>query len=84
MQRLTVKRYLTRRKQGGVHRYSTTAERRTVIRGFIERFVKRVLDGSPAPFVAYLAESGDLTQEQAAALRSIARELKDQAEEEGP
>jgi len=84
MQRLTGKRYLARRKQGGVHRYSTTAERRAVMREFIERFVKRVLDGSPAPFVAYLAESGDLTAEQAAALRAIARELRDQAEEEKP
>ncbi len=83
MQRLTGKGYLTRRKQAGVHRYSTTEERRAVITNLVEQFVNRVLDGSPLPFVAYLAESKELSEEQASTLGGIVRDLEGKAEEEG-
>ncbi len=83
MQRLTGKGYLTRRKQVGVHRYSTTEGRPAVIAGLIEQFVNRVLDGSPLPFVAYLAESKELNEEQASTLGGIVRDLEEKPEEEG-
>ena len=83
MQRLTGKGYLTRRKQAGVHRYSTTEGRPAVIAGLIEQFVNRVLDGSPLPFVAYLAESKELSEEQASTLGGIVRDLEEKPEEEG-
>ena len=76
MQRLRAKGYLTRRKREGVYRYSPTEERRTVIARLIARFVTDVLDGSALPFVAYLAESRGLTEEEAAALRGIVRDLE--------
>jgi hypothetical protein len=42
----------------------------------VGRFVDQVLDGSAAPFVAYLAGSKGLTREQAESLREIARDLE--------
>jgi len=82
MQRLHRKRFLRRRKRQGLHRYSTAEERSSVISGLIDQFVDRVLDGSTAPFIAYLAETGGLTREQSRALREIARSLERESGEE--
>ena len=76
MQRLHAKGLLTRRKGKGPFAYSTTRGRADVISALVGRFVDQVLDGSAAPFVAYLAGSKGLTAEQAEALRKIARELQ--------
>ncbi len=83
MQRLHAKGFLKRRKREGLFRYSTTEERREVISGLIAQFVNKVLDGSPLPFVAYLAETKGLSAEQVAALRKIARKLGKRSEGEG-
>ncbi len=42
----------------------------------ITKFVDNVLDGSPAPFVAYLTEAGDLTPKQRETLTAIVREVE--------
>ncbi|MFC1792921.1 BlaI/MecI/CopY family transcriptional regulator [Planctomycetota bacterium] len=76
MQRLHAKNYLKRRKVGGLYQYSPTEERGKVISKLISRFLDKVLDGSPAPFVAYLLETEDLSPKQIAALRKIAQELE--------
>ena len=77
MQRLRAKGFLTRRKQKGVFRYSTTGDREEVLSGLTEKFIDRVLDGSPLPFVAYLIERKQLTPEQVAELRELLGELED-------
>ena len=76
MQRLHAKGYLRRRKKDGVFRYSTTQGRKTVMSGLVGQFVDKVLDGSPLPFVAYLAEMKDLTPKQADRLHAILNELE--------
>ena len=76
MQRLHAKGFLKRRKRQGIYRYLTTAERGKVISGLVEQFVEKVLDGSALPFVAYLAETKGLRQEQVDALRAIAENLE--------
>jgi len=76
MQRLHGKEFLRRQKADGVYRYSTTEERGKVISGLIGQFVERVLDGSPLPFVAYLAKTEGLTREQVDALRAISENLE--------
>jgi len=81
MQRLHAKKFLKRRKQGGVYHYSTTRDRDQVLGGMVGRFVDRVLDGSALPFVSYLAGSKDLTPEQIETLRSIVRKLEKGEEE---
>lgn len=81
IQRLHAKGYLKRQKVEGVYRFRPTRSRREVMGSLIGQFVSRVLDGSPAPFLAYLAESGELTDEQVNQLREMAQEIERQEEE---
>ncbi len=75
MQRLHAKGFLKRRKVDGVFQYSSTQTRREVVSSLIRQFLDKVLDGSAAPFVTYLTETKDLSRQQVAALREIARQL---------
>lgn len=76
MARLTDKGFVKRRKLGRVYRYSAARQPQAVVQGLIRQFVEKVLDGSPAPFVAYLSEAEDLTDEEVESLREIARSLE--------
>ena len=76
MQRLHAKKFLKRRKVGGLYQYSPTEERGKVISKLIGQFLDKVLDGSPAPFVAYLMETEDLSPKQISALRKISQKLE--------
>ena len=76
MQRLHKKRFLKRRKREGIYHYTTAEERSKVISALVSRFVEKVLDGSALPFIAYLADVDGLTEEQAEALRKIARDVE--------
>jgi len=76
MQRLHAKGFLKRKKEGAVQRYTATSEQRQVVSDLIGQFVTRTLGGSPAPFLAYLAESKDLSDEQVAELRAIVDDLE--------
>ena len=81
MQRLRAKGYLTRRKRRGRYRYWAKEERQTVMGRLVEQFVDKVLDRSALPLAAHLAQSKELTPEQAEVLRSIVREM-DRTEKE--
>ena len=76
MQRLHAKGFLKRKKMGAVYRYTGTSEQRQVVSDLIGQFVSKTLGGSPAPFLAYLAESKDLSDEQIAELRAIVDDLE--------
>lgn len=76
MQRLHGKGFLKRRKVGAVYRFTATSEQRQVVSDLIGQFVRKTLGGSPAPFLAYLAEANDLTDEQIAQLREIVDDLE--------
>lgn len=76
IQRLHAKGFLKRKKVDGVYRYSPTEDRGKVLSRLIGQFVEKVLDGSAAPFLAYLANTKDLSQEQAAQLWSIVHDLE--------
>ena len=76
MQRLHAKGFLDRHRPDGIYRYTATEGRGKVLTGLIGKFVDRVLDGSPAPFLAYLAETEQLTDEQAAQLREMVQDLE--------
>lgn len=76
VQRLHAKGFLKRKKVAGVFRYSPTEERGKVLTRLIGQFVDKVLDGSAAPFLAYLADAKGLTQDQAGQLRAIVDELE--------
>lgn len=76
MQRLHAKKFLKRSKSRGVFRYSATGEQTKVVSELIGQFVQKVLGGSPAPFLAYLADAKNLTEDQINQLRGIVDELE--------
>ncbi|HZL36642.1 MAG TPA: BlaI/MecI/CopY family transcriptional regulator [Tepidisphaeraceae bacterium] len=76
MRRLCDKRYLTRRKAGGVYRYKPRLSKGQLLRSLIHNFVAGALGGSLSPFVAYLAEDPKLSAEDIDRLRRIVRDLE--------
>lgn len=83
MERLRQKGYLGRRKVGGVFQYRPKLRKSELLEHLIGDFVDRVLGGSVSPFVAYLAQSPELADEELARLKSLVRELEAR-EEKGP
>lgn len=77
VQRLHAKGFLKRKKVDGVFRYSPTEDRGAVISRLIGQFVEKVLDGSAAPFLAYLADAKGLNEKQMEQLRAIVDEIED-------
>jgi len=76
MQRLHAKGFLKRRKVGSLFRYTATGEQVQVVSDLIGQFVNKILGGSPAPFLAYLAGAKDLSEDQIAKLREIVDDLE--------
>ena len=76
MERLRAKRRLNRRRVGGVYLYRSPQGAEQVLRGAVSRFVEGTLDGSVSPFVRYLAEADDLSEEEVAELREVAARLR--------
>jgi predicted transcriptional regulator len=78
MERLRKKGHLTRRQQDGVYRYAPRTAPGAAVRQAVESFVDRTLDGSIAPFVAYLGEREDVSDEELAELESMLARLQRQ------
>jgi predicted transcriptional regulator len=78
MERLRAKGHLDRRRVGGVFRYSSRASKAEVLRGAVESFVDRTLGGSVSPFVAYLAETTEVSAEELAELEGVVAKLQAQ------
>ncbi len=75
MERLRAKGHLGRRMIEGVYRYRTRASSADLLKGAVQRFVERNLDGSVSPFLAYLSEAGRLTDEELQELEAIIAKL---------
>jgi predicted transcriptional regulator len=76
MERLRAKGYLTRRKAEGSFRYSVTGESGEVMNGAVARFVERTLQGSVSPFVAWMAERGQVSDSELAELEALVGQLQ--------
>lgn len=76
MERLRKKGYLTRRSVEGIYRYAPAAPKRELLRGLVRDFVEESLGGSLMPFMAYLADSADLSDEELADLRMLVQSLE--------
>jgi len=76
MERLRQKGHLTRRKIGGVYRYSPKVAKQDFLRGLVKTFVDTTLGGSVSPFVAFLSESGPLSQDDLDTLKRLVRDLE--------
>jgi predicted transcriptional regulator len=84
MERLREKGYLTRELVEGVFRYSPVHPKPQFLRGLVRDFVEQTLGGSLEPFVAYLAEDAQLSDEEWERLRQRVRDLQRRAEEDAP
>jgi predicted transcriptional regulator len=82
MERLRRKGHLSRRMSDGVYRYRALSSSADLLKGAVQRFVERNLDGSVTPFLAYLSEAGELTDKERRELEKIVDRLDAQRQEE--
>lgn len=76
MERLRGKGFLKRRQAGGVYRYSTTTGPGEAMRSAVGQFVEKTLSGSVSPFVAWMAERGEVSDDELAELQALVKQLK--------
>jgi predicted transcriptional regulator len=76
MERLRKKGYLRRKKREGIFEYSPTLPRTDLLRNLVRDFVNKTLGGSVSPFVAFLVEEGDLSNDELAHLKQLVRDLE--------
>ncbi len=84
VERLRAKRFLRRRKVGGVYRYSPSAPLAELSKGMVARFVETRLKGVISPFLAYLADSANVSDEELNELKDIVRDLEQQRQGDAP
>ena len=80
MERLRAKRYLARRKSAGVYRYACRLPQAQLLRGLVRDFTDKILGGSVAPFVAYLADEAKLSDAELDELKQLVRDLDERRE----
>lgn len=76
MERLRKKGYLTRKQVNGVYHYAPKLPKQDFLRGLVRSFVDNTLGGSVSPFVAYLSESGPVSDHDLEHLKQLVRELE--------
>lgn len=76
MERLRAKGYVKRRQAQGVYRYSTATGPGEAMRSAVGSFVQNTLRGSVSPFVAWMAERGEVSDDELAELQALVRQLK--------
>jgi predicted transcriptional regulator len=76
MERLRKKGYLTRKQVQGVYHYSPKLPKQDFLQGLVRSFVNNTLGGSVSPFVAYLSESGPVSDHDLEHLKQLIRELE--------
>ncbi|MGA2062857.1 MAG: BlaI/MecI/CopY family transcriptional regulator [Thermoguttaceae bacterium] len=75
LQRLEAKGLLARAPGEPPIRFRAAIDENRVVPALINKFVEGMLGGSPGPLVAYLAESGKLSEKDLKALRAIAQKI---------
>ena len=78
MERLRRKGHLTRKRIGGVYRYSPKIPTGDLLRGLVANFVDTTLGGSVSPFVAFLSENGPISEDDLEMLKRLVCELENQ------
>jgi predicted transcriptional regulator len=81
MERLRAKSYLKRRQVDGVYRYSTASGPGEVMRNAVGQFVEKTLSGSLSPFVAWMSEKAEVSDNELAELEALVAKLQAQRKE---
>ena len=83
MERLRKKGRLRRAKVEGVYRYSSPDSPRELLRGVVETFVEQTLGGSVSPFVSYLTDTAQVSEDELAELEELVSRLQSRRGEDG-
>ena len=75
MERLRKKGHLGRRLLDGIYRYRARSSSADLLKGAVRHFVEGKLNGSVSPFLAYLSESKDVSDEELRELEGIVARL---------
>lgn len=78
MERLRTKGYLQRQQDAGIYRYQTTAEQQDVVNSAVGSFVEKTLQGSISPFVAWMSEKAEVSDNELAELQALVSKLQSQ------
>ena len=84
MERLRAKAYLQRKQVDGgvgVFRYSTTARQDDVVRNAVGSFVEKTLQGSVSPFVAWMSQRTEVSDNELAELEALVANLQSKRKE---
>jgi predicted transcriptional regulator len=81
MERLRQKGRLEREQVDGVYRYFSPVSEDDLLRGAVQSFVEKTLAGSVSPFVAYLTETGEVSDGELAELEDMVARLKSRKKE---
>lgn len=76
MERLRRKGYLTRKKVGSTYQYSPRQPKMSILQALVRDFVQSVLGGSLSPFIAYLVQEAELSDEELRELQRLVRDLE--------
>ena len=75
MERLRAKGFLARKKVSGSFRYSPKFSEDEVMKSVVGDFVQKMLGGSLSPFVAYMSQTEDLSDDELKELKKLVRDL---------
>lgn len=81
MERLRQKGYLEREPVEGVYHYRADSSPGELLQGAVRAFVERTLSGSVSPFVSYLTERSEVSDEELAELEQLVDRLKSRRKE---
>jgi predicted transcriptional regulator len=81
MERLRGKSYLRRKQVQGVYRYSPSTGPGEVMRSAVGQFVEKTLSGSVSPFVAWMSERTDVSDNELAELEALVHQLQTRRKE---
>ena len=81
MERLRAKAYLRRRQVDGVYRYAAVAQSDDVMRSAVGSFVEKTLQGSLSPFVAWMSQRTEVSDDELAELEALVANLQSKRKE---
>ena len=81
MERLRSKGYLQRAQHQGVYRYQSTAQQQEVVSSAVGSFVEKTLQGSISPFVAWMSEKAEVSDNELAELEALVATLQSKRKE---
>lgn len=81
MERLRTKGYLKRRQLKGMYRYNTVTGAGEAMRSAVGSFVEKTLSGSVSPFVAWMSERAEVSDDELSELEALVSRLQSRRKE---